>query len=241
MHFRGAIAALCAACFGLVSGWSAAQAAPSAKDVMTGYAGVALATFSEAHAKAKALDKAVGGLLAAPNAETLAVARAAWKAARVPYLRSEGFRFGNKVVDDWEGRVNSWPLDEGLIDYVDKASYGDTKAENPLYAANIIARPSLQMGPKKLDAKKIDKALIVKLNSALDVESNVGTGYHAVEFLLWGQDLNGTGPGAGNRPASDFDPKACTGGNCDRRRDYLKAATALLVDDLALMVKNWTT
>lgn len=32
------------------------------------------------------------------------------------------------------------------------------------------------------------------------VQANVATGYHAIEFLLWGQDLNGTNPGAGNRP-----------------------------------------
>jgi putative iron-regulated protein len=185
------------------------------------------------------LDKAVDGLLAAPSDAALKTAREAWKVARVPYLKSEGFRFGNKIVDDWEGNVNSWPLDEGLIDYVDKASYGDSKDSNPLYTANIIATPKLRIGPNVLDATKIDKGVIGKLNGALDVEANVGTGYHAIEFLLWGQDLHGTGPGAGERPATDFDLKACTHGNCDRRRDYLKAATGLLVDDLAVMTKNW--
>ena len=154
-------------------------------------------------------------------------------------MQTEGYRFGNKIVDDWEGNVNSWPLDEGLIDYVDKASYGDTKAENPLYTANIIANKKIRLGAKILDAGKIDKKVIAKLNSALDVEANVGTGYHAIEFLLWGQNLHGTAPGAGERPATDYDLKNCTGGNCDRRRDYLKAATSLLVDDLAEMVKDW--
>jgi putative iron-regulated protein len=215
------------------------RAATPAADVISGYAKIGHARFTEALAKAEVLDKAVDALLASPNADTIETARTTWKAARVPYLQSEGFRFGNRIVDDWEGSVNSWPLDEGLIDYVDKASYGDAKAENPLYVANIIARKSLQLGPKKFDAKKIDKKLIAKLNSALDVEANVGTGYHAIEFLLWGQDLNGTGPGAGNRPATDFDVKNCTGGNCDRRRAYLKAATALLIDDLREMAKNW--
>jgi putative iron-regulated protein len=71
------------------------------------------------------------------------------------------------------------------------------------------------------------------------VEANVATGYHAIEFLLWGQDLNGTGPGAGNRPASDFNTKTCTGGHCDRRAQYLRAATDLLVDDLAWMTAQW--
>ena len=109
-----------------------------------------------------------------------------------------------------------------------KASYGDTRAENPLYAANIIANKKIRLGAKTFDASKITKDVIAQLNSAMEVEANVGTGYHAIEFLLWGQDLHGTNPGAGERPATDYDLKNCTNGNCDRRRDYLKAATSLL-------------
>jgi putative iron-regulated protein len=45
----------------------------------------------------------------------------------------------------------------------------------------------------------------------------VATGYHAIEFLLWGQDLNGTGPGAGNRPWTDYSRTECSNGHCDRR------------------------
>ena len=78
-----------------------------------------------------------------------------------------------------------------------------------------------------------------KLQEAGGVEANVATGYHAVEFMLWGQDLNGTGPGAGNRPASDYNLKACTHGHCDRRAQYLSTATDLLVDDLAWMAGQW--
>ena len=228
-----------AALGGAVSFAGSVSAATAIKDVSENYINLAAAIYGDAASKAKDLNTAIDALLAAPSAGTLDAARTAWKAARVPYMQSEGFRFGNKIVDDWEGNVNSWPLDEGLIDYVDKASYGDQKDGNPLYAANIIANPNLRIGAKKLDAKKITTALIGQLNSALDVEENVGTGYHAVEFLLWGQDLNGTGPGAGARPATDYDLKACTGGNCDRRRAYLKAAASLLSDDLAAMAKNW--
>lgn len=217
-----------------------AQAAgPKPAEVVQGYMELASTTYSQALLKGKELGAAVDKLLASPTPETLAVARAAWKESRHPYQRTEGFRFGNKIVDDWEGRVNSWPLDEGLIDYVDTSSYGETKDENPAYTANIIANKTLKLGDTTLDATTIDKALISKLNGLLDVEANVGTGYHAIEFLLWGQDLNGTGPGAGNRPATDFDLKACTGGNCDRRRAYLKAATDLLIDDLSEMSGDW--
>ena len=77
------------------------------------------------------------------------------------------------------------------------------------------------------------------LSEAGVIEANVATGYHAIEFLLWGQDLNGTGPGSGNRPASDFSIPKCTNGNCERRVEYLKSVTDLLIDDLEEMVSHW--
>jgi putative iron-regulated protein len=96
----------------------------NARDIVQNYAAIGLATYEDAHDTALALQEATNALLAAPSAETLEAARAAWKQARIPYQQSEAFRFGNRVVDEWEGRVNSWPLDEGLIDYV-APSYGD--------------------------------------------------------------------------------------------------------------------
>ena len=93
---------------------------------------------------------------------------------------------------------------------------------------------------RTINARQITKDLLSgTLHELGGVEANVASGYHAVEFLLWGQDLNGTGPGAGARPASDFDPANCSWGNCDRRADYLKAATDLLVEDLAWMTAQW--
>jgi putative iron-regulated protein len=157
----------------------------------------------------------------------------------VPYMQTEGFRFGNKIVDDWEGRINTWPLDEGLIDYV-STDYGNESPTNDLYVANVIASTSIKIAGEQIDTSKITKELLAdKLQEAGGVESNVATGYHAIEFLLWGQDLNGTGPGAGNRPATDYDVKNCTGGHCDRRAQYMQVATDLLVDDLAWMVDQW--
>jgi len=200
---------------------------------------IAQAKYEDALAGAKALNVAVDALIANPTDATLAAARDAWKASRPAYQQTEVYRFGNAIVDDWEGRVNAWPLDEGLIDYVDAKSYGDSSDSNPLYTANVIANKTLQIGPDKVDATVINAELLHKLQEAGDVEANVATGYHAIEFLLWGQDLNGTGPGAGNRPATDFDTKNCTNGNCDRRAAFLKAATDLLVADLEEMAANW--
>ena len=101
------------------------------------------------------LDQAVDALITKPSADTLNAARAAWKAARPPYQQTEVYRFGNPIVDDWEGRVNSWPLDEGLIDYVDAGKYGSESDENTLYTANVIANTSIEINGEKVDASKI--------------------------------------------------------------------------------------
>lgn len=212
---------------------------PTAGDVLTTYADIAQAEYEDSLATAEQLNAAIAALVADPTEENLTKARDAWKAARAPYQQTEGYRFGNAIVDDWEGKVNAWPLDEGLIDYVD-GSYGDSSDENPLYVANVIANKEIKLGGETIDAASITKDLIGgKLHEAGEVESNVAAGYHAIEFLLWGQDLNGTGPGSGARPATDFSTANCTGGNCDRRAAYLTAAADLLIDDLKEMVADW--
>lgn len=209
-------------------------------EVVKTYADIAEAGYADSLATAKALQAAVDALIATPSAESLEAAKAAWLAARVPYQQTEVFRFGNAIVDDWEGRVNAWPLDEGLIDYVD-AGYGESE-ENPLSVLNVIASPKISIGGKEVDASTITPALIKDtLHEADGIEANVASGYHAIEFLLWGQDLNGTEKGAGARPYTDYlQGDGCTGGNCDRRAAYLKAATDLLVADLEEMAANWT-
>jgi putative iron-regulated protein len=227
---------------GLMFGWSAVARAeaPSAAAVLKTYADIAQAAYQDSFTGATTLQAAIAKLVADPSDASLAAARAAWIAARVPYQQTEAFRFGNRIVDDWEGRVNSWPLDEGLIDYTG-GDYGTESAENGLYAANVIANRSLTIKGAKVDASVIDAAFIAKtLHEGGGIEANVASGYHAIEFLLWGQDLNGTGPGAGARNASDFNTKSCTNGNCDRRAAYLIAVTELLRDDLAWMAAQWT-
>jgi len=230
-----ATAALTAAIFVLP-----VKAETDPKAVIATYADIALAKYEDSLATAKLLEEANAALIASPSAETLEAARAAWKAARIPYQQTEVYRFGNSIVDDWEGRVNAWPLDEGLIDYVD-AGYGTESDENTLYTANVIASKEIEINGAKVDVSAITPELLSStLQEAGDIEANVATGYHAIEFLLWGQDLNGTGPGAGDRPHTDFDTANCTGGNCDRRAEYLAAASKLLVSDLEEMVANWS-
>ena len=204
------------------------------------YVAIAQSSYEDSLISARKLNQAIGAFLDAPSNVTLEQARSAWIEARVPYQQTEVYRFGNAIVDEWEGKVNAWPLDEGLIDYVDAGMYGSESEENSFYAANIIANPTLTVAGRTIDATTIDVELLQSLHEVDEVEANVSTGYHAIEFLLWGQDLNGTGPGAGQRPATDFMTGTdCTGGNCDRRRAYLMAATDLLIADLEDIVAAW--
>ena len=208
--------------------------------VLDTYADIAAANYQDSLITAQRLQAAVNTLTASPSAEALTAARTAWLAARVPYQQTEVFRFGNAIVDDWEGKVNAWPLDEGLIDYVD-ASYGGPSDENAFAALNVIANPKFTLSGQEIDATTITPGLLEDtLQEADGVEANVATGYHAIEFLLWGQDLNGHDAGAGDRPWTDFATgDDCTNGNCDRRGAYLTAATDLLISDLAYMAGAW--
>ncbi|MGX9962919.1 imelysin family protein [Roseomonas sp. F4] len=217
-----------------------AQSAPTKRAVLATYADIAQAMYGDALAGAKRLQEAVATLVATPSDATMAAARAAWLAARMPYQQTEVFRFGNPIVDAWEGRVNAWPLDEGLIDYVDQDRYGETSDENPLYTANIIASTSITHAGETIDISTITAEALGKLHEIGGVESNVTIGWHAIEFLLWGQDLNGTGPGAGNRPWTDYaQGEQATGGHTERRGRYLTVVSAMLVTELETMVANW--
>ncbi|WP_374306205.1 imelysin family protein [Methylocella sp.] len=213
--------------------------APTPREVIVHYADLAHVMYESSYLAAKDMQGAINAFLAAPSAEALRKARDAWKAARNPYQQTEPYRFGNKIVDAWEGNVNAWPLDEGLIDYVDKASYGESSDENPLYTANIIASKTIRVGKKTIDVSKITGDLLHQLNSAGGVEANVASGWHAVEFLLWGQNLHKEGTVAGERPYTDYDLKNCTNDHCDRRAQYLKVATDRLVADLMEMAASW--
>jgi putative iron-regulated protein len=225
-----ALAAVCAT----------ASQAQTAREVIDGYADLALAKYADSLEAARTLDAAVDAFAAEPSEETHRAAKDAWLAARVPYQQTEAYRFGNAVVDEWEGRVNAWPLDEGLIDYVDTAFYGETSEENGAFRANVVANASLQVGGQAVDAAEITPGLLRELHEIDGVEANVATGYHAVEFLLWGQDVNGTEAGAGERPWTDYAAgEACTNGACERRAAYLAAATDLLLTDLEEIVAAW--
>ncbi len=147
--FATAGAVVCLMTTGALSGGHDANA------VLNTYADIAHAGYEDSLITAKALDTAIDRLLAEPTPANLDAARAAWLAARVPYQQTEAYRFGNAIVDEWEGKVNAWPLDEGLIDYVDLGYYGAESDENGLFTANVIANKDVYINGKTLTIENI--------------------------------------------------------------------------------------
>ena len=206
--------------------------------VIINYANIAEAKYNDSLLLAEKMLGDVNNFLDNTTEANLEKVKESWLAARKIYQQTEVFRFGNPVVDDWEGKVNAWPLDEGLIDYVDNTKY--YPSENDFSNFNVIANKKLKVEGTLVDASIIDFDLLEKqLHEIGGNEANVATGYHAIEFLVWGQDLNGTEKGAGSRPYTDFSLYNCTNENCDRRRTYLLVASELLVRDLQDMKRSW--
>ena len=211
-HFLGRAAAAVL----VLAAWPAHAQTIDATAVTRQYANVVSASYDDSLTSALAMQRAVQAFVAAPSADTLASARKAWLDAREWYGQTEAYRFYSGPIDGAkgpEGDLNSWPLDEAYIDYV----------KGKPNAGLINNRKAV-----------ISKAALAKVNTR-GGEENVSVGWHAVEFLLWGQDLRADG--AGDRSFEDYiDGKAT---HADRRRQYLLAVTDLVIDDLRSVQKAW--
>jgi putative iron-regulated protein len=186
--------------------------------VATTYADMVYAAYDDAVGGATAVQDAVTAFLADPTDASLEAAKQAWLDARDIYGPTEVFRFYDGPIDNPddgpEGQINAWPLDEAYIDYVD----GDP-------GAGIVN-----------DAEgfpEITADALIEANEA-GGETNISTGWHAIEFLLWGQDLSDDGPGA--RPVTDY----TTSPVAERRGAYLQAVSDLLVTDLTTVRDAWS-
>tara|TARA_B100000902_G_scaffold312948_1_gene303258 strand:+ start:374 stop:1546 length:1173 start_codon:yes stop_codon:yes gene_type:complete len=187
------------------------------QDAVDTYAAGVHASYAASLASAQVMHQAIDAFVANPTASNLDDAKNAWLIARSDYGPTEAFRFYGGPIDNdetgTEGLINAWPLDEGYIDYVD----GNADA-------GIINQPG--------EYPTIDADLLISLNED-GGEANISTGWHAIEFLLWGQDLSLTGAGA--RPVDDYTSNA----NADRRGAYLMVASELLVQHLSELVSAW--
>jgi len=181
------------------------------------YADIAVAVYEDSLAGAEALRREIGALTNAPSHARLKRAKEPWTQARQPYLQSETFRFSGGPIDDEDGPepfLNAWPMDESYVDYVRGAPQ-----------SGIINDPAVfpDINPERL----------LLLNERQG-EVAISCGYHAVEFLLWGQDLDPSGPG--RRPVSDYTVHP----HAERRKLYLETCADLLVRHLKGLVAEWS-
>lgn len=183
---------------------------------LSNYADLAFEMYSDAVRETIRFNMAVYAFRKDPCAATFEEAKRLWIRARKVYGKTEAFRFSDTPVDELELEIliNAWPLDEGYIDYT---------RDNP--NSGIINQPE--------KFPKINSVVIPKLNE-LEGEANVSTGWHVIEFLLWGQDFNPDGPG--ERPWTDF----TTAPNADRRMKYLVTSTEVLRSHLVMISDEWS-
>jgi putative iron-regulated protein len=195
---------------------SSRAAAPEVPAVLSHYASLVHDSYADSLQGAKRLQLAIDAFLANPSAESLQAARKAWLAAREFYGQTEAYRFYGGPIDGDQGpetRINAWPMDESYVD-------------------GVQDRP--QAGLINNRRFVINRENVIAQNER-GGEENIASGWHAIEFLLWGQDLSATGPG--ERSFTDFaDGRAP---NAERRRQYLKVVSDLLVEDLNLLTREW--
>ena len=216
------------------------------RDILRGYRQIAHYSYEASWHAAERLKTSIQALLASPSAQHLAQARKHWREAHRVYSLTEVFRFGNWIVDDWESSINPWPVDEGLLDYVN-ADY-QASPTNPLARHNLVTTESIEVGGIQINTAHPDWAQLKFIHGGSDIEANVVLGYHAIEFMLWGQDLHRTTSGAGERPWTDYstDPENCTSGanksplqHCQRRRQLLDIMIKHLYGQLGTMTLKW--
>ena len=241
------------------------------KKVLETNADIAYASYSDSVTTLQALKSAIANLKANPTAQTLVDAKKAWLVSREPYGQTEVYRFRLSPIDSTdyksedgpEGDINAWPLGEALIDYTQAGNdFGDDQlgvnehktAVNhgkPITIANlddnIISNKSIV-----IDENLLDK------NVSSEDERDVLAGYHAIEFMLWGQDLNNDGKAdtqgnrqasvktwgannvamGGQRPVSDFVSNT-KGDKAERRLQYLTVVVDKLIADMEGVRDAW--
>jgi len=195
----------------------------SKEDIIENYAQIVYASYQDTYDQAEKLKQEIEVFINQPSDDGLQACKEAWLMAREAYGQTEAFRFYGGPIDGEngpEGQINAWPLDEAYIDYV--ASDNNN--------ANIINSPE--------QYPEINAEFIASMNEK-GSETNVSSGYHAIEFLLWGQDLS-DGAGAGQRPYTDYIPAdEAHRIHAERRQTYLLETAKLLLHDLNTVKQEW--
>jgi putative iron-regulated protein len=160
--------------------------------------------------------------LAHPTQQLLLELRDRWNTAHQAYLACQLYqmlafsRSGQKQLELTKQRVNAWPIQGGYIDYL------------PGYQFTGIIN---------------DSTLAITLDNLLSQHqfsdlSDVSVGFHALEFLLWGEGFD--------RPASDFqasDSQLSEQGieldANNRRRTYFELLTSHIIAELDGLSQRW--
>jgi putative iron-regulated protein len=193
--------------------------AETTRAIVAHYAKIVHATYADLALSTQKLKSAIDSFVAEPTALTHQAAKVAWIESRKVYGLTEAFRFYGGPIDDPkngpEGLMNAWPVDESYIDGVKGKRHSG-------YINDLKAFPVL------------NREVLLSLNEK-DGEKNISTGYHAIEFLLWGQDFSSKSPG--KRPFSDFIDNGKN--NAPRRAQTLVLLTSILNEHAQLLEKEW--
>jgi putative iron-regulated protein len=201
---------------------TACDGGPSRSEALETYASIARANYDDSLTTAAEMRAAIAAFVATPSDATLEDARDAWLAAREPYGQTEVFRFYGGPIEqgdpEYEGALNAWPIDEAVVDYVRDPSSGDLIVGGLVNATTPIDEETL------------------RTENGRAGDAAITTGYHPIEFLLWGQDSREQ-DGAGQRPFTDYVDGE--GENADRRGSYITLASDLLIEDLTAVRDAW--
>ncbi|MEM7180693.1 MAG: imelysin family protein [Spirochaetota bacterium] len=210
--------------------------AASAADVVNTYANIAFANYSDSVTQATALQTAIYTLVGSdtssdvdsPTSANFDAAKTAWLNARPSYLQTEVFRFTAGPIEEKletrlpdaeiETLINAWPLDEAFIDCV----ITNTSTTAELTEAKLLSVNG--------------STTVTGCTTYTDTEKNIALGWHAVEYLLWGADSSSTT--AGTASVSTLQGSTANSEQ-EKRRQYLRIATKLLVDHITLVKNRW--
>ncbi|NRA63912.1 MAG: hypothetical protein HRU19_05480 [Pseudobacteriovorax sp.] len=203
----------------------------SKEEVVANYAELVYLNYKDALVGATLLSESVNEFVAEPTEAGFSNAKTAWLASRNPYGQTEAFRFYDGPIDDEdgpEGQLNAWPMDEIYVDYVEGSTTG-----------GLVSATDIALTKETIAGLNEGADGNIFLTDGFNAEKSIATGYHTVEFLLWGQDTSATGPG--ERSYKDYLlSEDATAPNADRRGTYLSIASELIVDDLTTLVADWS-
>jgi putative iron-regulated protein len=211
------------------------QLSASAKEIALDYVGQIGADLNQAGIEIEKLQSSIHTLIDDTSDESLNSSKQAWLNTHSTYELTTLHRyFATQLLDEQNSlalmqlqyQINHWPIIPGYIDYVD--GYPDSGIVHDI---NV----------------NLDSDSLREQHGSFDV-SEVSLGFHVIEFLLWGYDIDSVA-----RPAADFyavlelSPEEMVQGysleqlSNNRRRLFLTVVVDTLVEDFQTLQSLWLT